>query len=566
MQRTFVSPDLDASNFDNLKPIFESLADRPLNDVDDLAAWLADYSAITAVVSEFGARLRIEQTCHTDDAEREKAFMHYIENIRPKLEPLDFALKRKALESGLGDKLEGPEYRVLFRQWASEVGLYREANIALQTECTRKTSEYDKLSGAMLINYDGKEQTLQQLARYMEVTDRHVREETWTLTANRRMQDRDAIDAIFSELLRLRGDMAKNAELADYRAYTWQEMCRFDYTPADCDRFADAVEAACLPVVAAAHEQRREALGVDRLRPWDLAVDTKGRSPLSPFAADDTSGLVTGARDVFQRISPELAAQFDELKPGRNLDLDSRKGKRPGGYQSSLELSRQPFIFMNAAGRHRDVETMLHEGGHAFHYIAARDLPLVFMRHAPLEFCEVASMSMELLGLEHMGVFYNDEEVGRAKREHLEGIIGLLPWIATIDQFQQWLYTHPDHTPQQRTEQWLAVLGRFLDPAIDYAGFETSREAMWHRQLHLFHYPFYYIEYGIAQLGALQVWANFRNEGEPALTKLRKAFALGGTRSLPELFEAAGLKFDFGPDTVAPLMKMVGEELARLPA
>jgi len=363
----------------------------------------------------------------------------------------------------------------------------------------------------------------------------------------------------------MRQQIATNAAFADYRGWTWKALKRFDYSPDDCIRFADTIARTCVPVVQELNRQRAKELSIEKLRPWDLDVDVRGRSPLRPFAQDQTQLLASKTRQIFERLSPELAADFDQLGQNGNLDLDSRKGKQPGGYQMSLEESRQPFIFMNAAGLQRDVETLLHEGGHAFHFLAAcRNEPLVFLRSAPMEFCEVASMSMELLGSEHLDIFYNDADAARARRKGIEGIIRFFPWMATIDMFQHWLYAHPGHTADQRTEHWLSLMDRFSG-GIDWTGYEPARAACWQRQLHLFHAPFYYIEYGIAQLGALQLWVASKTNPRKALANYRSALALGGTRPLPELFAAAGIHFDFSEKTLGPLMRAMAEELSQLP-
>ena len=310
---------------------------------------------------------------------------------------------------------------------------------------------------------------------------------------------------------------------------------------------------------------RREALGVDKLRPWDLAVDPKGRAPLRPFDEDNIDGFVETTRGVFGKLDEQLASDFDELRTAGNLDLASRQGKQPGGYQCNLEETGVPFIFMNAAGLQRDVETLLHEGGHAFHTLAVRDEPLTFLKHAPMEFCEVASMSMELLALPHIGDFFAGDTANadRARRHQLEGI-SVLAWIATIDQFQHWLYTNPGHSRDQRAKTWNDLLARFQHD-LDWSGVEASRDAMWQRQLHLFHVPFYYIEYGIAQLGALQIYNNSKQDKAKAIKAYRHSLSFGGTRPLPELFEAADIKFDFGDSTIEPLIKTVRQDLQKLP-
>lgn len=560
----FVPADLDCSDFAQLEPLYKQLLGREIASADDAKQWLQDYADFSSVISEYGSRRNIDVSCHTDDAEIEKRYMQFVEEIQPKIKPLGFACARKLLDCGYADKLTESKYVQLVKEWKADAELYRDENVPLQTDVTKLTTEYGKLCGKMIVEFRGQKMTLQQLARFMEETDRPTREEAWRLSTNRRLEDRDAMDELFNKLLAKRAQIAKNSGKDNYRDYVWQSHCRFDYTPQDCLTFGDAIEAVCMPIVKALDQKRKAELGVDPLKPWDGAVDPKGRDPLRPFDADKPMDMVKGVRDIFNRVSPELANLYDELKPGKNLDLESRPGKRPGGFQSSLEQCKEPFIFMNAAGLHRDVETMLHEAGHAFHYMDARDEPLMFVRHAPLEFCEVASMSMELIGCDHFDVFYNAEDAKRAKAAQLEGILRFFPWMATIDGFQHWLYTNDDNTTELRTKAWAEIYGRYSSGVADWSDIPEARLARWHAQLHVFHYPFYYIEYGIAQLGALQVWQNFKKDADTALANLRKAFALGGSVPLPELFETAGIRFDFSADTLGPLIKMVKTELDAL--
>ncbi len=570
--RTFVPADLNPADWARVEPLYQALLDRAINSAGELHQWLLDLSELSAVMSEYGSRRNIEKSCHTDDVEIEKAFLHFLENIRPKIQPLFFELQKKYLASSYHTQLDElktvggvGKYALLTREWRTEVDIFRTENIPLQTQIAKLTSEYDKINGAMLVSYRGRQYTLQQAARFLEEPDRTTRQEVWELTANRRLEGRDAIDTIFESQLKLREQVARNAGFKNFRDYSWKSMMRFDYAPDHCMRFADAIESEVMPVVKELNTRRTRDLELTRLRPWDLAVDPRNRAPLKPFAPDRCEDLVSRCQMIFDRISPELGSDFSRLKPGRNLDLDSRKAKRGGGYQSSLEEIREPFIFMNAAGLQRDVETLLHEGGHAFHYLAARSEPLIFLRHAPIEFCEVASMSMELMGADHFDVFYpKPEDANRARATLLEGIIRILPWIATVDGFQHWLYTHPGHSRAERYAAWLNILGRFSDPSIDFAGHEATRETRWHAQLHLFHHPFYYIEYGIAQLGALQLWLQFRLDRTKALNHYRAALQLGGTRPLPELFQAAGIQFDFSEDILRPLMREVRETLAKV--
>jgi len=558
-------PRIDPSDFAQIEPLYQALLARPIASATELEQLLLDASALESVLSEYGARLYIESSCHTEDAEIEKRYLHWIEQIEPRVKPFAFELQKKVVASPHKSGLKAERYFVLLRAWENAVAIYRPENIPLETEATRLYTEYGKLNGAMTIEFQGQVRTMQQMAKFLEETDRGVREQAWRLMEDRRQKDRAKIEEIYDKMLGVRQSMAGNAGFADYRAYTWKARERFDYSPEDCLRFADAIAEAVVPLVAELDRKRRAAMKVEALKPWDLGVDIHGRQPLRPFKEGEIPLFVEKVKTIFSRMSPELGAQFGELKMGVNLDLESRKGKRPGGYQSSLEASRQPFIFMNAVGTQGDLDTLLHEAGHAFHYQAARDEPLVYLRSAPLEFCEVASMAMELLGAEHLDVFYSDAERARAKRQHLEGIVRFLPWMAIIDSFQHWIYTHPGHTHEMRTAHWLRLQDRFASAAVDWSGFESVRASRWQRQLHLFGYPFYYIEYGIAQLGALQLWVQSKSDAAKALTGYRRGLALGGRRPLPELFEAAGIRFDFSAATLGPLMKAVQAELASLP-
>ncbi|BAM04037.1 M3 family oligoendopeptidase [Phycisphaera mikurensis] len=573
LQRSFVPAGLDPAALDELLPLFDRLGARELPDADAVAAWMKDYSELAAVVGERGARINIDHACHTEDEAIEKAYLHWIEEVSPATKPRWFALLRHYLDAAGRGAFEAREekHRLIGRAWEAEASIYRDENIPLQTRASKLSKDYDKLIGRMQVAFDGKEQTLQQLARYQEETDRGIREEAWTLAAARRLEDHEEITRIFGDLIGVRQRIAENADLPDYRAYTWKAMERFDYTPQDCLDFGDAIEKAVVPRVAKLDRERREALGVDTLRPWDLAVDPRGRAPLRPFpdGEEGVKELLEKGRAAFAAVDPVLAEMFAEMEPGRNLDLAARPKKRAGGFQSSLTESREPFIFMNAAGTQRDVDTLLHEGGHAFHYQwASRAEPLTILHHAPMEFCEVASMGMELLACDHYGVFYDgdQERAGRAKRKQLEGIVRFFPWMGTIDGWQHWLYTHPGATPEERRSRWLATLGRFESGEVDFSGHEQTRATRWQPQLHLFHYPFYYVEYGIAQLGALQLWRNAKSDPHGTITRYREALSLGGTRKLPELFEAAGIRFDFSAATLEPLMALVEEELTTLPA
>jgi oligoendopeptidase F len=458
-------------------------------------------------------------------------------------------------------RLPQDRYAVYDRSKRLEIELYREENVALETEEARLSQQYQKRMGGLTVEFEGQERTLVQMGLYQEMTDRDRREGAWRAVATRATAEAGHFDGLFDGLRELRGRIAANAGFGDYRAYAFRARGRFDYGPEDCERFHDAIEAEVVPLLRELQAERRGALGLAKLRPWDTAVDPQGRPPLKPFA--DTARLEEASQRVFDGLDPKLAADFRLMRERRLLDLANRKGKAPGGYQYTLSEARLPFIFMNAVGQQRDVETLFHEAGHAFHALAARDEPLAAYREVPIEFCEVASMAMELLASDGLGEFYDPADARRARRTHLEGIVGVFPWIATVDAFQHWVYTHPEHTVSERRGAWVRLMERFGGD-VDWSGLEEHRANRWHRQLHIFIHPFYYVEYGIAQLGALQVWANARRDPVGALAQYRAGLALGGSKALPELFAGAGCRFDFSRETVRPLLGLVRDELDRL--
>ncbi|MCI0630427.1 MAG: M3 family oligoendopeptidase [Phycisphaerales bacterium] len=565
---SFVPQDLDATRWENLGPLYQALLERPLKCPGCLEGLLLDRSELDAAANEAHATLYINMTRHTDDEAVKRAYLSFVENVEPELKKIGFEIDKKIAGSEHAAKLDQKRYGVLLRNLKADVEIFRPENIPLQTEETKLATQYEEICGAMTVVFRGEEKTLPQMGKYLEVTDRATREEAWRLIAERRYQDHQKLNDIFAHMVKLRHQMARNAGFENYLEYTFKRKHRFDYTPAHCEAFHRGAEEVCVPVYRQLNAERAKALKVDRLRPWDLGVDIKGRAPLRPFEkADD---LIEKTSRVFHRMDSSLGKMFDSMRPpevpeGDCLDLDSRKGKAPGGYQQMRDRQRKPFIFMNAAGLQRDLETMVHEAGHAFHSMLCKEEPLVDYRHSPLEFAEVASMSMELLTYPYLGEFYSEQDASRAKRTHLEDLAKMIPWIATIDAFQHWIYKNPNHTRAQRTTQWLELDAGF-GAAVDWTGLEKYREVVWQRQLHLFCVPLYYIEYGIAQLGALQLWLQARRDQKRALENYRKALMLGGSRPLPELFGAAGLKFEFGPGTMRGLMDEVQGELRKLPA
>jgi oligoendopeptidase F len=561
--RRFVPSNIDLGEWSQIEPLFQNLEARGPNcaSVADFEDWLLRMSELNASLDEEASKRYIAMTCHTEDAEAEKAYLHFVENVQPQIKIGQFKLAQIYAGHALRKALPQHRYEVFDRDTKTQVELFREENVALETEEAKLGQQYQKLTGGLMVRFQGAEKTLVQMGRYLEETERPLRQEAWELVARRRLQEAARFEDTFDELVRLRTQMAKNAGFDNYRDYAFRKLGRFDYTPEDCHNFHEAVELEVVPLMRQLHAERKQQLGLDDLRPWDLSVDVLSRPPLRPF--DRVDEMVTRSREIFEELDPELGAGFGRMQELRLLDLANRKGKAPGGYQSTLAESRLPFIFMNAVGIQRDVETILHEAGHAFHALATREEDLFLYRNPPIEICEVASMSMELLGNQYIEKFYAAPEAKRARRTHLETIVTIFPWIATVDAFQHWIYTHPNHTRGERTAAWIELMDRFGGD-VDWSGYEAERAHLWHRQLHIFLNAFYYIEYGIAQLGALQVWANAKRAPAPALAAYKEALRLGGSRPLPELFTAAGCKFEFSRKTVAPLLKLVRDELEQM--
>ncbi len=555
--RRFVPADLAPADWDAVSRCFDAL-ERDLNAPGaDLEHWLASASEFASVLAEEKERRFVAMTCRTDDPETVRRFEEFVQGIEPKLKPRWHALHSGYLRHAKRSGLDPGRWRIHDRAVENEVSLFRPENVALEAEEEGLMQEYNKIAGAQTVRFRGEEQTLVRMESRLEEQDRALRQEAWEAIWARRLQDREALDALYDKLIALRGRLAANAGQTDYRAYIFRKRERFDYGPEHCFQFHQGVERAVMPRLRALDAERKRRLGVDPLRPWDLGVDPRNAPPLRPFATAEE--LYRGCREMFRRVHPEFAELAEEIR----LDLDNRKGKAPGGYQTSFEEERRPFIFMNATGTNRDVITMLHEGGHAFHYLLTREEPVLRYRYAPIEFCEVASMGMELLALPHYEVFYGAEEARRARVRQLERTIRVLPMVATIDAFQHWIYLNPGGGRDARTAAWRGLSRRFAG-GEDWSGYETQFAAGWQRILHLYTHPFYFIEYGIAQIGALQIWSRARRDPAGAVAAYRRALALGGTRPLPELFRAADLVFDFSEATLAPLAEEIGGELAKL--
>ena len=560
LPRHFVPADFVVTNWQSIQPFFKSLLEEEINTKEELEEWLLQMSEVEAVVSEDACWRQIKMTCDTTDKLLEESFNFFCTEIQPNIQPYADALNKKLMNHPLTNTLDEKKYFTYLRSIKKNIELFREENILLQSELAMMQQHFGVIGGKMTVTINGNEYTLQQAAKFLENPDRAVREDAYRKIQERRLQDKDALNELFNELMAKRNEVAANAGYSNYTDYRFKELGRFDYSKEDCYAFHKAVKEEVVPLVKMIYEKKKAKLGLDALRPWDIEAELPGVKPLQPFTTGNE--LVEKTIECFAKLRPFFGDCLTKMNAIKHLDLESRMGKAPGGYNCPLPESGAPFIFMNAAGKMHDVTTMVHEGGHAIHSFLAHPLALTGFKEYPMEIAEVASMAMELFSMDHWDVFFsNDEELKRAKEHQLERVITLFPWIAIIDKFQYWLYDNSGHTNKQRTAKWMEILAEYSDGVVDYTGLENYRSNAWQRQLHLFEVPFYYIEYGIAQLGAIGMWMQFKKNQQQALDNYCNALALGGTATLPDLFKTAGLKFDFSSAAIKELMEFVKMEM-----
>jgi oligoendopeptidase F len=563
LPRHFLPQTFTITTWEALEPYFQDLLNRSISSRSELEQWLQDSSELEAVVSEDACWRQIRMTCDTENPALEAAFNFFVMEIQPRMQPYADALNKKLINSPYVNDLDKEQYFTYLRSVRKNIELFREENIPLQAELGVLQQQFGQINGRMTIEHGGQEYTLQQASKFLESKDRSEREQVYFKIQERRYQDKDALNELYGKLVAKRNQIALNTGFSNYRDYKFKELGRFDYAPEDCFQFHEGVKQHVLPIVDAIYERKRQALNLDTLRPWDLEAEPEGVEPLKPFQTGEE--LLAKAIACFDNINPFFADCFRKMKELGHFDLESRMGKAPGGYNCPLAESGAPFIFMNAAGQMHDVTTMVHEGGHAVHSFLAHPLSLSAFKEYPMEIAEVASMSMELISMDHWQSFFDSEaEMKQAKEHQLERTITIFPWIATIDKFQHWVYTHPQHTLEERAEAWVNTLNEFSTQTLNTSGLEEFRKYGWQRQLHLFEVPFYYIEYGIAQLGAIGIWMQYKENPQMALDNYMKALSLGGTKTLPELYAAAGLQFNFSPEYIAKLMAFTLNEYNKI--
>lgn len=558
MPRIFVPENLNVDSPEEVSALYQQLAHKELGTkACDLRDFLLALSELDSVLSEVSARRYVAMTCNTKDPIAAKAYEDFVENIDPIQQKFHDILHKKIIAHPALEELND-EFEVYFRSVKVSLELFNEENIPLETEVQKELQAYQKITGCMSVMHQGEEKTLQQMSKILESTDREIRKEAWEKIQNRRLEDKEKLDNSFDKLFALRNQIAKNAGCKDFIEYIFKAKNRFDYTAEDCYAFHETIEKLILPLQKKMYALRAKQMKLETLKPWDLNCDALSRPPLSPFKNGEE--LIEKSARIFEKLDSRAGAWLRQMQKEKLIDPDSRLGKAPGGYQIGFDESRRPFIFMNAAGSDRDIYTLLHEGGHSFHQFCMANQPIAAFRDIPSEIAEVASMSMELIGASQIQEFYpNPEDAARSRQGVLEDVIWLFPWVASIDSFQHELYKRTNHTAKDREEIWLSIMDRY-DAGVDYSQYDSIRRNLWQKQLHLFECPFYYVEYGIAELGALQVWNNFRKDPEQAFDMLFAAESLGSSRPLPELFQKAGIKFDFSPSTVEPLVQTIWDE------
>ncbi|MGN8071771.1 M3 family oligoendopeptidase [Mucilaginibacter sp. 22184] len=560
--RTYIPATLEMK-WENLEPIYKELLDRPLNSVQELEKWLHDKSELEAALEEDFAWRYIRMTCDTASEELLQNFQYFATEIEPKVAPYGNELNKKLVASEYVNQLDGEKYFIFLRAVKKALELFREENIPVQTEIQVEQQKYQSITGAMSVHIDDKEFTLEQASVFLKGTDRVKRHEVWEKITKRRLQDKEQLNELFDHLRKLRHTVATNAGFENFRDYMFQALGRFDYTPQDCYAFHAAIETEIVPILREQAAKRKAALNLPELKPWDMDVDISGKPALKPFS--DGNDLIEKSIQCFSNINRYLGERLEIMKDNSLFDVESRKGKAPGGYNYPLAETGAPFIFMNSANTFRDLTTMVHEGGHAVHTFLTADLELNDFKHCPSEVAELASMSMELISMDNWNVFFdNEEDLKRAKRDQLVDVLKTLPWVAVIDQFQHWIYTNPNHTDAERTEAWIKIFEPFGAGFADWSEHPDAEANLWQKQLHIFEVPFYYIEYGMAQLGAIAVWKNYKENPEKGLQQYLDALKLGYTKTIKEIYETAGIKFDFSAAYVKELAEFVKAEMDKI--
>lgn len=562
-KRAFLPEFFVIDSWEKLLPYFENLKSREIHSVENLEQWLKDKSELEAVLEEDLAWRYIKMNIDTNDKTLAESFTFFVSEIEPKTAPWFNDYNKMLVENEFTSQLKDPAYQIYLKQVQKSIDIFREENIPLKAELQQMEQEFGAITGNILVHFDGKELTLPQASIYLKNKDRKIREEVYHLIGEKRLAVSQQLDELLNKLIALRQQIATNAGYENFRDYKFDEMCRFDYTKSDCFNFHNAIQEELIQILSENDSERKSLMQLQSLKPWDTQADVLGREPLKPFNSGEE--LLNKTIEMFYAIDSYFGDCLAIMQKMGHLDLESKKGKAPGGFNYPLYESGAPFIYMNSVGTVRDLVTLIHEGGHAVHSFLSHPLSLTAFKNLTPEIAEVASMSMELISLDYWDIiFSNKEELKRGKKEHLEDILSTLPWVATIDKFQHWLYENKNHTVAERTEAWNKIYNDFSSSEVDWKGLENLKSIVWQKQLHIYEVPFYYIEYGMAQLAAIAIWRNFKTDKEKAIQQYKAALTLGYTRSIPEIYETAGIQFNFSKEYIHELAEFVKAELKAL--
>lgn len=557
----YLKPDFNSSSWNSIEPYFKELLERPVNSKQDLEKWLSDQSELESVLSEYNRWIYVRTTVDTTDAKAKADQLDLYTNIFPHFAAYSYELDRKLISSPFLSELDHSVYFPFIRKVKGTVEIFRQENVEIQSRLSLRQSRYDEIIGAQTISFEGNEYTMQQAQVLLKSSDRAKREAVYKLMAERRAKDKDELDNLLTELIGMRHQLALNAGFKNYTEYRFKELGRFDYSADDCITFHQSVKDTVCPLLDILMEERKKMIGVDVLKPWDTDADKPGEKALRP--ASTGAELIQKTIDCFRHLDSYFAERIEIMRAMNYLDVESRVGKGPGGYNMSMPEIGVPFIFMNAANAEHDLITMVHEGGHAVHTFLSHPLPLTALKDVPSEIAEVASMGMELMTMPYWSEFYaTEEEVTRARKNHLKYIVNVLAKTCLGDAFQHWLYNNPTHTVQERRSKWIELSRFFTSSLVDYSGFEYDLEIGYQRIMHFYAVPFYYIEYAFAELGAIALYKNFKADRQKAISDYKAALTLGYTKTIPEFYATAGVRFDFSKKYVSELVQFLQAEIA----
>ncbi|QEL79348.1 M3 family oligoendopeptidase [Bacillus sp. JAS24-2] len=554
---------IDISNVLQLEKTLSTLLNKMISSKLDLENWLKEQSKVIWEIEEQLRSHYIAFQCNTDDEEIKDTFEHDQQFVKPLLKRYQNLLDNKYLESPFRMELDSNVYGLLDAKIKNAQKLFCEENIELEIKEDKLVTEYFEITGGLSGIWDGEEKTITELQSYLQDSNRDIRKKAKTIISEQFLSVEKELQNILNQLIEIRHQKAKNIQLENYRDYMFKKYERFDYSAKDCYELAESIRKYVVPLKDKIMLEKKEKLQVDTLRPWDVSAVTPDQKVLKPIANEND--LIEKSTHIFNKLDVEFSALLNQMYKHDCLDLTSRKGKAAGGFCEYLPASQLSFIFMNLNYTQDDIITFIHEMGHSIHNELIKPLELRQYIEIPAETAELASMTMELFSLNYWDTFYTDKrDLKQAKINFFKGVISYLPVMLIVDQFQHWLYENPIHTSEERNEKYLQLQKHYQSSVIHIDGYENWIATSWLPVLHIFEVPFYYIEYAIAQLGALQMYKQYKEDPKQTLENYKKALSLGSSQSIKEVYDAAGIRFDFSGETIKELMLFVEKELELL--